>query len=71
MADDVDEKAARRHSSLLAGFAKDQSGATAVEYALIAAIVFLGIVASVSSLRQPLNEIFENVTENFESILGG
>ena len=51
-------------------FAKCNSGATSVEYALIAAIVFLGIIASVSSLKQPLNDIFESVTTNFQAILG-
>lgn len=65
----IETAESRRRNGLLSSFAKDQSGATAVEYALIAAIVFLGIVASVSSIKQPINEILESVTEHFESIL--
>jgi pilus assembly protein Flp/PilA len=41
-------------------FAADQSGATAVEYALLAGIIALGIIASVGGLRDGLNTIFNN-----------
>ncbi len=62
--------AASKATPVTARFASCTSGATSVEYGLIAAIVFLGIIASVSSLKQPLNDIFESVTINFQAILG-
>jgi pilus assembly protein Flp/PilA len=46
------------------GFASDESGATAIEYALMAGIIALGIVASVSAVPIALNSFFGNVTTN-------
>ena len=42
-------------------FAADESGATAIEYAIIASIVALGIVTSLTSLKDELNVVFGNV----------
>ena len=42
-------------------FAKDESGATAIEYGLIAAIVGIGIIVGLGSLRDGLNTLFNNV----------
>jgi pilus assembly protein Flp/PilA len=47
--------------SLFSRFVKDESGATAIEYGLIAAIVGVGIVAALGSLRSGLNNTFGNV----------
>lgn len=41
-------------------FLKNQSGSSAVEYAVIAAIIGLGIIASVGSIRDGLNNHFNN-----------
>lgn len=41
-------------------FAKDESGATAIEYGLIAAIVGVGIIAGLGVLRDALNALFED-----------
>ena len=45
-------------------FAEDHSGATAIEYALIAAIVGVGIIVGLGSLRDGLNTLFNNVNTN-------
>ncbi len=45
-------------------FVRDRSGATAIEYALIAAIVGLGIIVGLTALRDGLNVFFGNVVTN-------
>jgi pilus assembly protein Flp/PilA len=42
-------------------FLKDESGATAIEYGLIAAIVGVGIVVGLTQLQGGLNALFGNV----------
>ncbi len=39
-------------------FLKDESGATAIEYGLIAAIVGVGIIGSLGDLQAALNTLF-------------
>lgn len=48
-------------TSIFSRFLKDESGATAIEYGLIAAIVGVGIIAGLTTLKTSLNGIFENV----------
>ena len=50
--------------ALRARFAQDESGATSIEYALIAGVIALGIIASVSALPTALNGFFGNVNTN-------
>jgi pilus assembly protein Flp/PilA len=50
--------------SLFSRFVKDESGATAIEYGLIAAIVGVGIIAALGSLKDNLNNTFGNVSTN-------
>jgi len=45
-------------------FLKDESGATAIEYGLIAAIVGVGIIVGLEQLRDGLNAIFGSVNES-------
>jgi len=45
---------------LVKNFLKNESGITAIEYALIAGIVSISIVASLGTLRTGLNTIFNN-----------
>jgi len=47
--------------SFLARFAHDESGATAIEYGLIAAIVGVGIIAGLGNLKTGLNTLFGDV----------
>ena len=44
--------------NLFARFASDESGATAIEYGLIAAIVGVGIIASLGTLKTALTTTF-------------
>jgi pilus assembly protein Flp/PilA len=46
-------------------FAKDESGATAIEYGLIAAVVGVGIITGLTSLKTELNTLFASIVGNF------
>jgi pilus assembly protein Flp/PilA len=47
--------------NLLARFVKDESGATAIEYALIAAGIGIVIMTGISALGGAINTAFQNV----------
>jgi pilus assembly protein Flp/PilA len=47
-------------------FLRDESGATAIEYALIAAIVGIGIIVGLGNLADGLNAIFNQVESNLD-----
>ncbi len=49
----------------IAGFWKDTSGVTAIEYGLLALFVAVGIVASVTVLGENLSASYENTGESF------
>ena len=49
-------------SKLLSRFVKDKSGATAIEYGLIAAGISVAIIATVQALGTNLNTTFSNVS---------
>lgn len=49
---------------------KDESGATAIEYGLIAAIVGVGIIASLNLLQEGLDGIFTSVGNTLNSYSG-
>ncbi len=51
---------------VLTRFWRDERGATAIEYGLIAAIVGVGIVASLQNLTEALNGMFGSVAEAFD-----
>ena len=48
-------------SKLFANFVKDESGATAIEYGLIAALIALAIVVGAGALGNALNAQFSAV----------
>ncbi len=48
--------------TFVARFVNDESGATAIEYGLIAAIVGVGIITSLGLLRDGLTGVFGKVT---------
>ena len=50
----------------LAKFVKDESGATAIEYGLIAAGISVAIIAVVNTLGTKLNAAFTNVSNNIK-----
>ena len=43
-------------------FLKDKSGATAIEYGLIAALIAVAVIGGVTTLGQDVNTTFENVS---------
>ena len=43
-------------------FLKDESGATAIEYGLIAAIIGVGIIASLGTVKDALNTKFNAIS---------
>lgn len=47
--------------NIFARFAQDESGATAIEYGLIAALISVGIIAAVSTLGGTLSNVFEDI----------
>jgi pilus assembly protein Flp/PilA len=54
-------------NTVVARFMKDESGATAIEYGLIAAIVAVGIIVGLGSLRDGLNTLFNNLKTSVTS----
>lgn len=53
--------------NLVSRFFKDESGATAIEYGLIAALIAVVIIGTVITLGENLSTTFETVADN----LGG
>lgn len=51
-----------KHVSKFAKFLKDESGATAIEYGLIAAGIAVAIIAIVNTLGTQLNTMFANIS---------
>ena len=45
-------------------FVKDESGVTAIEYGLIASLIAVAIVVTVSVVGSDLNTTFQNVATN-------
>ena len=48
----------------MAAFTTDESGATIIEYALLAALIAVGLVAGVGTLRTKIGGSFTNVGTN-------
>jgi pilus assembly protein Flp/PilA len=46
---------------ILAKFAKDESGATAIEYGLIAALIGVAIITAVTSVGTEITNTFDSV----------
>lgn len=45
----------------IARFVNDESGATAIEYGLIAALIAVGIIAAATTLGGSLSSLFERI----------
>ena len=52
--------------NLIARFVKDESGATAIEYGLIAAGISLAIIAVVNGLGSTLNAKFTSINSSLK-----
>ena len=53
--------------SMIVGFVKDESGATAIEYGLIAALIAVGIIAAARALGSQISATFNAVANNMKS----
>ena len=50
-------------------FRRDQSGATAIEYALIAGLIFLGLTTALSVYSDSAGGLYGNLSNRFVSAL--
>ncbi|MCG8271340.1 Flp family type IVb pilin [Aquamicrobium sp. NLF2-7] len=50
-------------TKLFARFAKDESGATAIEYGLIAALIAVGIIGAATTLGKNISATFSDVSK--------
>ena len=48
---------------MLSQFAKDESGATAIEYGLIAALIAVAAIAAMGNIGNSLGSTFNNVSD--------
>ena len=48
--------------NLLSRFAADESGATAIAYGLIAALIAVGIIAAATALGGSLSDLFSRIS---------
>ena len=53
-------------NKLFARFAKDQSGATAIEYGLIASLISVAIIGAITTIGTKLTGTFGNVSGNLK-----
>lgn len=52
--------------NIFARFAQDESGATAIEYGLIAALISVGIIVAVTTIGNNLGDVFNRIGEALE-----
>ena len=56
-------------SKIFARFAKDESGATAIEYGLIAALIAIAIVVGAKSVGSALNSNFSEIASELDGAI--
>jgi pilus assembly protein Flp/PilA len=54
--------------NLFARFAQDESGATAIEYGLIAALISVGIILAATALGGSLGNLFNGISEKLDTV---
>ena len=52
-------------------FTKDESGATAIEYGLIAALVSVAAIVALRAMGTSLDAMFTNVSNTLNNAIGG
>jgi pilus assembly protein Flp/PilA len=55
--------------SLVTRFLKDAGGATAIEYGLIVALIFLAIITGVTAFAQKTNDTYHVIETQINSVL--
>lgn len=58
-------------SNTVRSFVRDESGATAIEYGLIAALVSVAAIGALQSLGTSLDTMFTSVSTTLDSAVGG
>lgn len=53
-------------TTLVKSFVESESGATAIEYALIAAVVGIGIVVALGNVKNELNNTFQTTVTDLQ-----
>ena len=56
--------------NIFARFAKDESGATAIEYGLIAALIAVGIIVAATTLGGQLSALFGRISTRLQGATG-
>ena len=54
-------------TKLMSRFLKDESGATAIEYGLIAALISVALITGATALGSKLNIMFNNLSNTISS----
>lgn len=57
-------------SSLMKNIVEDQSGATAIEYGLIVALIGIAIIGSVTAMAGETNELWSNTERDVTAAIG-
>jgi len=60
--------ATQKMTALLKSYAADESGATALEYGLIAALIGMGIIAGSSTLAKNTDSAWNNMAAKVEAV---
>ena len=58
-------------TALIKKFVTDETGATAIEYALIASGIALAIIAGISATSGSINNMYSTVTSTVTTTVGG
>lgn len=53
--------------NIFARFAQDESGATAIEYGLIAALISVGIILAATALGGSLGSLFNSISNTLDN----
>ncbi len=54
---------------LFLNYLRDETGATAIEYALVAALIAVGIIAGATAIGTAINALFTGVDSDIEAAL--
>jgi len=55
--------------NIFARFAQDESGATAIEYGLIAALISVGIILAATALGTSLGTLFNGISDKLKTVV--
>ena len=57
-------------SNMISRFLKNESGATAIEYGLIAALIAVGIIVAAQALGTSLSDLFTRISGRLDEATG-